>query len=99
MNGARSSAAKGANVCLWPTKKRVMPAKAGFHDFLAAPGPSAFVTLTEKSWMPAFAGMTRERAGGGRNPFIRDFNRMAYIFLLFKKSTPFFLPPRGFTQR
>jgi hypothetical protein len=42
--------------------------------------------------MPAFAGMTRERAGGGRNPFIRDFNRMAYIFLLFKKSTPFFLP-------
>jgi hypothetical protein len=36
-----------------------MPAKAGIHDFLEAPGSSAFVTLTEKSWMPAFAGMTR----------------------------------------
>ncbi len=77
MNGARSSAAKGANVCLWPTKKRVMPAKAGIRDFLAAPGPSAFVTLTEKSWMPAFAGMTGGGAGGDRNPFIRDFNCMA----------------------
>ncbi len=29
MNGARSWAAKGANVCLWPPKKRVMPAFAG----------------------------------------------------------------------
>jgi hypothetical protein len=42
-----------------------MPAQAGIHDFFAAPGSSAFVTLTKKSWMPAFAGMTgwvRERA-------------------------------------
>jgi hypothetical protein len=60
-------------------KERVMPAKAGIHDFFAAPGSSAFVTLTEKSWMPACAGMTGEGAGGGRNPFIRDFNRMAYF--------------------
>jgi len=52
--------------------------------------------MTEKSWMPAFAGMTGEIAGGGRNPFIRNFNRMAYIFFLFKKSRPFFLP-QGFT--
>jgi hypothetical protein len=36
-----------------------MPAQAGIHDFLGAPGSSAFGTLTKKSWMPAFAGMTR----------------------------------------
>jgi hypothetical protein len=36
-----------------------MPAQAGIHDFVAARESSAFVTLTEKSWMPAFAGMTR----------------------------------------
>jgi len=47
-----------------PAPPRVMPAKAprgasrGIHDFFAAPGSSAFVTLTEKSWMPAVAGMT-----------------------------------------
>ncbi len=35
-----------------------MPAQAGIHDFFAAAGSNAFVTLTEKSWMPAFAGMT-----------------------------------------
>jgi hypothetical protein len=67
---------------LLPPKKPVMPAKAGIHDFLAAPGSSAFMTLTEKSWMPqgahrgALTGMTGEGAGGGRNPFIRDFNRI-----------------------
>ena len=32
----------------------------------------------KKSWMPAFAGMTGEGAGGGRRTFIRDFNRMRY---------------------
>jgi hypothetical protein len=40
-----------------------MPAKAGIHDFLAAPGSIAVVTLIKKSWMPAFAGMTGEEAG------------------------------------
>jgi hypothetical protein len=35
-----------------------MPAKAGIHDFFAAPASSAFMRLTEQSWMPAFAGMT-----------------------------------------
>jgi hypothetical protein len=29
MSGARSSTAKEADVCLWPPKKRVMPAQAG----------------------------------------------------------------------
>ncbi len=61
-----------------PRKNRVMPAKAGIHDLLAAPKLRAFVTLTEKSWMPAFAGMTGERAGGGRNPFLRLFNCKKY---------------------
>jgi hypothetical protein len=62
------------SVCLWPPKKRVMPAKAGIHDFLAAPRTSAFLSLTVKSWMPAFAGMTGEGAGGGgRNPLFRVF--------------------------
>jgi len=51
-----------------PSAHPVMPAQAGIHDFVAAPGSSAFVTPTEKSWMPAFAGMTGERAGGGINP-------------------------------
>jgi hypothetical protein len=36
-----------------------------------------FVTLTEKSWMPAFAGMTGKGAGGGSPAFIRDLNRIA----------------------
>jgi hypothetical protein len=35
-----------------PSKKPVMPAKAGIHDFLAMPRSSAFGTLIEKSWMP-----------------------------------------------
>jgi hypothetical protein len=41
-----------------PVPSPVMPAQAGIHDFFAAAGSNAFVTLTEKSWMPAFAGMT-----------------------------------------
>jgi len=51
----------GSGVLSWASKypnKPVMPAKAGIHDFLASPGSSVFVLLTEKSWMPAFAGMT-----------------------------------------
>ncbi len=51
-----------------PPIEHVMPAKAGIHDFFGAPGSSAFVTLTEKSWIPAFAGMTAEGVRGGRLP-------------------------------
>jgi hypothetical protein len=38
------------------------------------------VTLIEKSWMPAFAGMTGEGTRGGRNPFSWNFNRIEYCF-------------------
>jgi hypothetical protein len=86
MRGVPSWTAQEANLCLWRPKKRVMPAKAGIHDFLAAAGSSAFVTLIEKSWMPAFAGMTGERTGGGRNPFSWNFNRIEYHCFFFKKA-------------
>jgi len=82
----RGRAANEANVCLCLPKKHVMPAKAGIHDLLAAPRSSAFVTLTAKSWMPAFAGMTGKGAGEGRTPFIRDFSRMKHFFF-FKQSS------------
>jgi len=59
-------------------KNRVMPAKAGIHDFLVSVTKALDPGAARKSWMPAFAGVTGVRAGGGRDPFIRDFNRIAY---------------------
>jgi hypothetical protein len=45
-------------------KMPVMPAKAGIPHFATGGGSRTFVSLTEKSWMPAFAGMTGEGTGG-----------------------------------
>jgi hypothetical protein len=63
-----------ANVSLWPQNKRVMPAQAGIHDFFFSVTKALDLAVARKSWMPACAGMTREGAGEGRNPFILDFN-------------------------
>jgi hypothetical protein len=62
--------------CLRPPKNRVLPAQAGIHDFSVTATKALELGAARKSWMPAFAGMTGEGAGGGRNPFIWDFNRM-----------------------
>jgi hypothetical protein len=59
-----------------------MPAKAGIHDFSVSAAKALDPGTAKKSWMLAFAGMTGERAGGGRTPFIRDFNSYGVRFEL-----------------
>jgi hypothetical protein len=57
-----------------PSKKPVMPAQAGIHDFLVSGPKPLDPRAAGKSWMPAFAGMTSEKSSGGSNPSIRDSN-------------------------
>jgi hypothetical protein len=61
---------------LWYLRSQGKPFVFAILRAIENPKMRAQVTLTEKSWMPACAGMTGARAGGGRNLFIRDFNRI-----------------------
>jgi hypothetical protein len=47
---------------LWPPKNRVMPAKAGIHDFSVNATNALDTGAAKKSWMPAYAGMTGQSA-------------------------------------
>jgi hypothetical protein len=64
---------KEPNMCPWPPKNPVMPAKAprgaprGIHDFSFSITKALDPGTAKKSWMPAFAGMTGERAGTKRS--------------------------------
>jgi hypothetical protein len=51
-----------------PAPPPVMPAKAGIHDFSVSVTKALVPGAARKSWMPAFAGMTRF-FGGHRHTF------------------------------